>query len=451
MRNDNKFMKLKFIMGLTLLTVFVLVFNINRLTSMAYISVIENSKVFSKTLNKADQMSQQAVKEDFDYFMNIVKTDYPYLEINQRLNNIDFIDKEEHYWDMIKNVKTKTEFVKKLTIIISNLNNGHTDLIPINDQSRMRDMYYKAYGGFVQNGGLMGSVYKPWVDVLESKESQALYGSLPSLLEPKDQRQNSKSKGQEEAFKNNVETKVIENGTAIYIKIKTFHYLNEQVDGPIIIDFIKKHLSAKALVIDIRENGGGSTEYFKNLLVEPLLKESLTVTRYNLIRDGVNNKSYIEAISNAYSNEIRPISELDPKQFPKAKPEVFTKFDLYMKDTMTYSPKNSLGYKGKIYILVSGRVYSASEAFASFSKETGFATLIGQQTGGDGYGTDPALFCLPNSGIIGRYPFQYGMMSNGEANEEVKTQPDYYIGHITVADNLMLDKCIEKVIELENL
>lgn len=410
---------------------------------------VENNqpKLSATMVNQSNAITEEALKADFDYFMSLIKQDYPYLAVNQRLNDVNFLENEARYWQRVKGAKTKREFATKLSEVISELNNGHTDLIPLDDQNKMRDMYYKVYGSIVQKGGTLGTTYKPWVETLKRKESVALYGPLPNL----NKSATGEVQPQDEVFPNNVETQVIKDGKVAYIKIKSFNFFNEKVDQPTIHSFIKANLNAKVLVIDIRENGGGSTEYFKNILVEPLLKKTLTIVRYNLMRTGTNNKQYIEAITKANPGVVRPIGELNPSQFPKAKPEVFTIFDSYVSDTMTYSPKNSLGFKGNIYVLVSGRVYSASEAFASFCKDTGFATLIGQRTGGDGYGTDPALFCLPNSGIIGRYPLQYGMMANGEANEEVKTQPDYVMDQITVMDNISLDKCVQKVIELEKL
>lgn len=404
-------------------------------------------KTSNTIVNSSEVMTEEALKADFDYFMSLIKNDYPYLAVNQRLNNVNFLDNEPRYWQSVKGAKTKGEFASRLSEIIGELNNGHTDLIPLDDQNRTRDMYYKVYSGIVEEGGSLAINYKPWVETLKRKESVALYGPLPNL----NKAATGEAQTQDEVFPNNVETQVIKDGQVAYIKIKSFNFFNEKADQPTIHSFIKANLSAKALVIDIRENGGGSTEYFKNILVEPLLKKPLSITRYNLMRSGMNNKPYIEAITKANPGAVKPISELDPSQFPKAQPEVFTIFDSFISDTMTYSPKNSLGFNGNIYVLVSGRVYSASEAFASFCKDTGFATLIGQRTGGDGYGTDPALFCLPNSGIIGRYPLQYGMMANGEANEEVKTQPDYVINQITVMNDLSLDKCVQKVIELEKL
>lgn len=427
------------IIGLFVATMLLIGYKVNGPAS------IMTTETQSTKVNLSDTLTPEAVKEDFEYFMGLIKYDYPYLGVNERLNGVDFLENEGRYWQRIKTAKTRGEFATKLNSIISELNNGHTSLIPVDEENKTRDLYYRIYGSIVQKGGSLGINYKPWVETLERQESLNLYGPLPVL----DKNGQNETASQGSVMADNITTQVLENGKIAYMKVRSFNYFNEQADKEQVFAFIKANLKAKALIIDIRENGGGSTDYFKNLLVEPLLKKPLTITRYNLMRLGTNNKAYIEAIEKANPGALRPISELNPEHFPKAQSEVFTLFDYYIKDTMTYRPQNSMAFEGNIYLLVSNRVYSASEAFASFCKDTGFATLVGQQTGGDGYGTDPALFCLPNSGIIGRYPLQYGMMASGEANEEVKTQPDFVVDKITVMENLALDPCIQTIIALE--
>jgi C-terminal processing protease CtpA/Prc len=48
------------------------------------------------------------------------------------------------------------------------------------------------------------------------------------------------------------------------------------------------------------------------------------------------------------------------------------------------NPENSIGFKGKIFLLVYNALYSSSESFAAFCKGTGFAEIVGTNTGGDG-------------------------------------------------------------------
>ena len=82
-------------------------------------------------------------------------------------------------------------------------------------------------------------------------------------------------------------------------------------------------------------------------------------------------------------------------------------------------------FRGRIWVLVDESVYSASESFALFCQQTGFATLVGSATSGDGIGTDPVFLQLPNSGILVQYPpVFFGLNPDGSSNEELGTLPD---------------------------
>ena len=73
-----------------------------------------------------------------------------------------------------------------------------------------------------------------------------------------------------------------------------------------------------------------------------------------------------------------------------------------MESTLSVEPAAERApFHGRIWVLVGPAVYSASESFAVFGQETGFATLVGSPTGGDGIGAlDPVFLQLPNSGIL---------------------------------------------------
>ncbi|MFQ7853800.1 MAG: S41 family peptidase [Flavonifractor plautii] len=75
-------------------------------------------------------------------------------------------------------------------------------------------------------------------------------------------------------------------------------------------------------------------------------------------------------------------------------------------------------------MLVDESVYSASESFVLFCQQTGFATLVGRTTGGDGIGAmDPVYLQLPNSGILIQYTVPFGLNPDGSSNEEMGTTP----------------------------
>jgi C-terminal processing protease CtpA/Prc len=85
-------------------------------------------------------------------------------------------------------------------------------------------------------------------------------------------------------------------------------------------------------------------------------------------------------------------------------------------------------FTGKIYVLVDRANYSSAEKFCVFCKATEWATLIGEETGGDGIGFDPIFISLPNSGLLVRFPAGMGLNPSGRANEEYHTMPDIKTG-----------------------
>lgn len=55
---------------------------------------------------------------------------------------------------------------------------------------------------------------------------------------------------------------------------------------------------------------------------------------------------------------------------------------------------------------------------------TGFATLVGTQTGGHGIGINPVYIVLSESGLVVQYSPIYGIKYDGTDSEEFGTTPD---------------------------
>ena len=135
-----------------------------------------------------------------------------------------------------------------------------------------------------------------------------------------------------------------------------------------------------------------------------------------LLADSANNRPYIQ---DAFSpEELHPISELP--DLPELERDGIQAATLSVEPAAERAP-----FRGRIWVLVGPAVYSASESFAVFCQETGFATLVGQQTGGDGIGAlDPVFLQLPNSGILVQFTMMFGLNSGGSSSEEAGTTPD---------------------------
>lgn len=108
-----------------------------------------------------------------------------------------------------------------------------------------------------------------------------------------------------------------------------------------------------------------------------------------------------------------------------------------------------MGYKPcedkKFWLLVSSDSYSGADRFADVCKRTGFATVIGTNTGGAGTnGESPMYIVLPNSGLLIKFDFMYGLNEDGYCSDEFGTAPDIY----NLPGKSALGTCLEEIRKL---
>ncbi|EGT3605457.1 S41 family peptidase [Clostridium perfringens] len=393
--------------------------------------------------NKVDistPLAEEQKIEDFNYLYNTIEENYPFLETNKRLNNVDWLSKKEEYLQRVKNTKSDIEFLMTLNSILSELNNGHTHMITNSSQFRdFREIYS-------MNKGWQKKVQLP---VLNNKKALARYNiDKNEKIQVLNQEKNEKTEGIR-----NASTKDIVEGKIGYIYIpQMISYYNMGNDIELIDEYLNNIKEYQALIIDIRGNGGGDSYYWISYLVPKLIDKVYENTTYSFWKDGEIINNYLKKSKVKYSTGFGEVKDLDTIKLVNLPVEVKENFKYYSKNTMEISPsEDSINFKGNIYLLVDKLVYSSSEAFASFAKQTGFATLIGERTGGDGIGSDPLLHMLPNSGYIFRFSKDMGTTADGTSSEEFKTEPDYLIEYAGKTDNFENDYCIKKVLELENI
>ncbi|MDK0540853.1 S41 family peptidase [Clostridium perfringens] len=391
--------------------------------------------------NKVDigtPLTEEQKIEDFNYLYKTIEENYPFLETNKRLNNVDWLSKKEEYLQRVKNTKSDIEFLITLNSILSELNNGHTHMITNSSQFRdLREIYS-------MNKGWQKKVQLP---VLNNKKALARYNiNKNEKIQVLNQEKNENMEGIK-----NASTKDIVKGKIGYIYIpQMISYYNMGKDIELIDEYLNNIKKYQALIIDIRGNGGGDSYYWISYLVPKLIDKVYENTTYSFWKDGEVINNYLKKSKVKYSTGFGEMKDLDTTKLVNLPVEVKEDFKYYSKNTMEISPsEDSIKFKGNIYMLVDKGVYSSSEAFASFAKQTGFATLIGERTGGDGIGSDPLLHMLPNSGYIFRFSKDMGTTADGTSNEEFKTEPDYEIQYAGKTGNFENDYCIKKVLELE--
>jgi C-terminal processing protease CtpA/Prc len=79
--------------------------------------------------------------------------------------------------------------------------------------------------------------------------------------------------------------------------------------------------------------------------------------------------------------------------------------------------------QAKRWVLVDEGVFSAADAFTSYCKDTGWATVVGRKTSGDGSG-QRIMVALPNTGLIVEFSVMTTLNSKGEPNVLCGTCPD---------------------------
>lgn len=373
-----------------------------------------------------DQLTSKQKIEDFDYLYNILKDNYPYFEVNKRIYGVDWLSKKQQYEKEVSETRNDKSFVKTLSVILGDLHSGHTDVVDEN--------FYKIMAkSFSSEEIIKGS--EPWAKVIND----------PKVMKRYEYDGNAKNLKEEEytLSKNKpcYETHIIIPNKVAYISISVFDGSRTEADKQGIYRFLSSVRDYPKLIIDIRGNGGGSEGYWINNIVVPLISNQLSARYYMLFRGGEYEMPFL----NSRQIGLSKMSNLDSNVINKFPPEA-DQFEYYCTVDETIAPCNSLNYKGKIYLLVDKHVFSSSEAFASFSKATGFAKLIGERTGGDGIGIDPIIFSLPNSGIVVRFPAEMGLNPDGSSNAEKRTAPDISVNATPMA-NYEFDKAVQAVIK----
>ncbi len=364
--------------------------------------------------------------EDFEYLYGVLEQNYPFFKVNERLYGVDWLGNKRKYKRLIRNTKNDAEFYIAMDRILKDLNDGHTNIF---DGKNFR-AFYKMYYPYHSQIPFWDNVFlDPYV-----KNRYEFDGDLDSIVlyeEPV------------------LETKVLIEDELAYMKIKKmagdYDILAE--DYIKIKEFLKGIEDYEKLIIDIRGNGGGNDTYWMNI-VRLLIDEPLNIEYYAFFKDGHRYKYDPYKVQS-----VAPVKKLDKKTLGKFPEEIATDFDFYKTYSfhlspwgISYNPEDYIDFKGKIYLLVDRKVFSSAENFASFAKDTGFATLVGETTkGAKDFEWIPITY-LPKSKFAIRYSRTLVINSDGTINMETKTTPHIQVDP-TPHDDFNKDKCIQAVIK----
>jgi hypothetical protein len=199
----------------------------------------------------------------------VVKENYPYLQVHERKEGFVW---ERHAKDEIEKWKKgRTGYGLDLFGNMLEGLNGHAGVFT-------KDEYAACYGLF-SSGIKTHPEYKAWMEVLDRPEVRKAYGLEGNAV-------GGGIVGGKGEGRGTPSLAIEDRGNLLYFPIPTFNYGYIDGQGKEIIGALGKgSREGKAIVFDIRGNGGGSDSYWADNIVGPLAGRKLEA-RYAILYKG---------------------------------------------------------------------------------------------------------------------------------------------------------------------
>ena len=386
---------------------------------------------------------QSPYENDFDYAFDTLEK---YYALFYRNGTYDFLENRDAYKKELKNIKTDIEFFDRMNKILSRLEDGHTNLLDSEEAYHIKDTFSLANDNYPNSVNIDLINY-----LLETKISRIEF--FDEIF------------GKSLANTKNLKVQDINKDIA-YLKIRAM--IDPESDAfaddlDLLKSYLKKSKNKRALIIDIRGNGGGNASYIYDYLYPMIMgnKDFKDTHEYILFRTDEVFKydpQYPEI-----KKVIKKIKESDFKymeeNIPFLKKDKEMMADLRKNYThIIFNPgyknkgefKDDYKFDGNIYLLVDRDVYSSAQVAAHFFKDNNLGVVIGEKTGGDGIGTSPAMVKLPNTNYILRFSHELGLRETETIEESTYTIPDIEIPKKDQSQIPSNDGCVKKVIEIES-
>lgn len=384
-----------------------------------YLLVLILSTLLLVACSKTDLTTEEKL-QDFEQLYNEITVTYPYFGLEGKITKNQWLANHDRYEKSIKSTGNLNSFSKELNNIMGELNNYHSYIVS-------NKSTYDSIKSISEMSDLFPNLF--------NKNTDKAYLNMPK-------------RGHSIQNSSNIVCSDIEKNKMGYIKIPQMNPVGNSIseDMDKIADYLKNIQNYDSLIIDIRDNLGGSDEYWKSLVSIITDKTYSTKGYLFLNNESTNMNSYIKN----FDFNFKPIAEL-PSDIRKIAPGYINNLKGFDEINLKVSGKAKYPFKGKIYVLVNDQVFSGAETFSIFCRDTKFATLVGSETLGDGGVSNPLCISLKYSGLIAIISSNMFMSKDGIVDEENPVQPDYYVEDTSSKDILKSDECIDKVKSLESI
>lgn len=211
-------------------------------------------------------------------------------------------------------------------------------------------------------------------------------------------------------------------------------------DAPLLFDKIKSFMKSiqndsRALIIDVRSNGGGTRDLTYELAKYFIHPDSVYVVNAAKQRGLIPlSKEYVESLN---SRNLFSFSELDNREQKTVKKILKTFKPMYELNDKKYSEyyfgllngkklaNQSFYYDKPVYILANEKSFSAASVFVAVFKGIPNVKIVGVTTDGSSGNSD--RFELPNSAIRIKLSTMISFQKDGKILDGFGTEPDIKI------------------------
>ena len=371
--------------------------------------------------------------EDWELFWTTLEENYPFGDVMRRTLGKTLADIEAEYRPAAERAQSAEELLAVLLDVSEEFGwTGHLTVHTAEWYNHWRD----AFCGTEEELGRMSSYIG---SLLDNEKSRALYGGTDAA------QGETAEDGEQEP---NLSFAYYPEQKAAYVEVRRMNPDGGDwaAEEQKLLDFYRT-IEAEGYehcIIDIRRNPGGDTGY-TNILAGPNLTRSHYQQHYTLINYGEAVQAYYDVLG-INRGEVWPVDSLPLEELPALEPGDLEWATHFRKMTMLMGAKfQQPAFTGRFWVLIGPNNYSASEYFAVFCKDSGFATLVGRRTSGDGIGINPMPCVLPNSGVVYQFTTMHGLNLDGGSNEELGTAPDIEVPEGEDA----LEACLRAIEEAE--
>lgn len=423
-------------------------------------SVLQDAEQSSISPRPLSSLTAAERAEDFHNFWDILRNAYPMLpylerkgaqadeveaEYAERLNELALSDDPQSsinfYAEQIRRLEGAEGMVGHLSVVgLSNdlLNSDYQTYCYMKEQQQS-DPWQQMMSSFFENPAVL-QFYQL------KKEAREDESKPPSMKIP-----------------NNLS--FMSNAAENWAYVAIHSFLNDRNDdeAPLRDFFVSSEkLGIRNMIVDLRGNLGGYNDYWLNNIVAPNIRQPLQIENIGLYQENYRTRPFMAYYaSTSFEEDMAAMLEAGPlpslifnwnrrerklPPLPALVESDVSGLDKAFQETIRVDKTEEQPlFTGQFWLLCDRDSYSASEYFLSFAKRTGFARIVGEESGGDGSCVVTIYSLLPNSGLLLRYNVLYGLNPDGSCSEEHATAPDV---PVTPGEDA-LSRCLELIKEAQ--